>query len=136
MNISKELFCELMYLKYDTDVDMDHLGSFTDPKRECHVYIYNSDETVAKKCSMDIEDYLDGDDINEILEEIEYSLKSYASRGSGREDMLKFINDNRYNIELGTLYRQEKELLRDIEGSESRLDIVRNNIKAMEKSYE
>lgn len=78
----------------------------------CHVRVYDAREKIAlKSCSMPVDHRIEGNDINEISRELVASLNSYTSTDNDREEMLAFIEENRFKIEIGALRLQRSELL-------------------------
>jgi hypothetical protein len=97
----------------------------------CHIAVYGDDGKKVKSTNITTEYEFDGNDPEEIMDEIQESIKRYWSTSDDRKEVWQFILDHQQEIELGNDEYELEQTIRQIEQLSSRAKTLSERIARM-----
>jgi hypothetical protein len=116
-----------MRLQYSTRKGRFYIGS-SEETYSCHIAVYDDDNKKLISTNITTEYEVDGNDPEEIMDEIQDAIKRYWTTGDDRKDCWQFILDHKEEIELGNDEYELSQVLKQIEQLSSRAESLSKNI--------
>lgn len=108
-----------MRLEYKSRYGKFFLGS-SEETYSCHVAVYDDENNKLISTNIRPEYELEGNDIEEIIYEIEEAIKRTWTTGDTRRECVEFIKEHQDEIALGNLIHELDVLTKDIEKKSER----------------
>ena len=104
-----------MRLKYSTREGHFNWSNTSEVSLSCNVAVYDDSGERIKVCNFTPEYEMDGTDVEDIVTEIEASMKRYWSTSNDRKDMIEFLQEHETEIDRGNAQYRLEEIDKQLE---------------------
>ena len=112
-----------MRLNYSTQLGKFYIGS-SEETYSCHIAVYDDSGNILISTNIQPEYELDGNDPEEIMDEIQAAIKHTWAIGDDRKECWQFILDHQKEIERGNDEYELKQTLEQVAKLSSRAEVI------------